>query len=321
MNDKTLSQHVAHACLAGLVLVAGSTCMQAAATPKPASAAAAAAPAAPATSAAAPAMAASASKGGATLAAPGFTPPQPAALGCLIEASAIVDVGASAIGVLDSISVERGDVVKKGQVLAQLESSVERAAMALAQAKVRNQADIQSARSQKDYAARKAVRTAELTELKFVSDQAREQADTEASMAGMKLAQAMEQQTLAAQELALARAQVAQRTVLSPLNGVVVDRYTSVGERIENRPILKLAQIDPLRVEVVLPASQFNLIKAGMAARVLPELQGMKPQAATVAVVDRVIDAASNTFRARLTLPNRDLGLPSGVRCKVEFGT
>ena len=245
----------------------------------------------------------------------------PAALGCLIEASAIVEIGASVIGVLDSIAVERGDIVKKGQVLAQLEANVERAAVTLAQTKVRNQADILSARSQKDYAAKKAVRTAELTELKFVSDQAREQADTEASMADMRLAQALEQRRIATQELALAQAQLAQRTVQSPLNGVVVDRYTSVGERIENRPILKLAQIDPLRVEVVLPAAMFTLIKNGMQARVLPELQGMKPQTATVAIVDRVIDAASNTFRARLTLPNPDLGLPSGVRCKVEFGT
>jgi RND family efflux transporter MFP subunit len=244
---------------------------------------------------------------------------RPAVLGCLIEASAIVEIGSSVIGVLTAIDVERGDVIKKGQVLARLDGSVERAAVKLAETKVNNQADIVSARSQKNYATRKAVRTAELTNLQFVSAQAREQADTEASMAGMKLAQTLEQQTVAQQELAMARAQLAQRTVRSPLDGVVVDRYTSVGERIENRPILKIAQIDPLRVEVVLPSSLFNVVKAGMKAHVLPELQGTRPQLATVAIVDRVIDASSNTFRVRLTLPNRDLDLPSGVRCKVEF--
>ena len=85
--------------------------------------------------------------------------------------------------------------------------------------------------------------------------------------------------------------------------------------------MLKLAQIDPLRVEVVLPAAQFNAVKIGHSARVLPELPGAKPLVATVSIVDRVVDAASNTFRARLVLPNRDLGVPSGVRCKVEFGS
>ncbi len=246
-------------------------------------------------------------------------PSPTAALGCLIDASAVVEVGTSVSGVLQAVLVERGDVVHKGQVLAQLEANVERAAVSLAQTRLKNQADILSARSQKDYADRKAVRTAELTTLKFVSDQAREQADTEASLATMKVAQALEQQTLAGQELALARAQLAQRTIASPISGVVVERYTSVGERIENRPILKIAQIDPLRVEVVLAASQFNAIRVGKTARVMPELPGAQPLMATVSIVDRVVDAASNTFRARLMLPNRDLGVPSGVRCKIDF--
>ncbi len=246
---------------------------------------------------------------------------QPAALGCLIEASAVVEVGASVIGVLDSVNAERGDVVSRGQVLARLEAGVERAAVALAQAKASTQADVESAQSQKAFAARKAQRTAELTELKFVSVQARDQAETEASMASQKLAQTLEQQVLSARELQLARAQLAQRTITSPLNGVVTERYLSAGERVENRPILKVAQIDPLRVEVVLPASMFNTVKSGMSVLVRPELQGATVQTATVSIVDRVIDAASNTFRARLTLPNRDLGLPSGVRCKVEFGS
>jgi hypothetical protein len=38
-------------------------------------------------------------------------------------------------------------------------------------------------------------------------------------------------------------------------------------------------------------------------------------------VVDRVIDAASNTFRIRLTLPNSTQAIPAGVRCKVEFSS
>ena len=305
MNHEHASHRGANALLASLVLVAASAAAQVAAPAKPSSPSPATASTSPAATAPAPARSAA----------------QPAALGCLIEASSIVEVGASVIGVLDAVLVERGDIVRKGQVLAQLESKVERAAVMLAQTKVHNQADIVAARSQKEYMAKKAERTAALTELKFVSSQAREQADTEASLADMKLAQTQEQQSLAAQELQLARAQLAQRTIASPLAGVVVDRYMSGGERIENRPILKIAQIDPLRVEVVLPASQFSVIKTGMTARVTPELQGTSAQTATVAIVDRVIDAASNTFRARLTLPNRDLGLPSGVRCKVEFGT
>ena len=40
---------------------------------------------------------------------------------------------------------------------------------------------------------------------------------------------------------------------------------------------------------------------------------------ATVTVVDRVLDAASGTFGVRLALPNPDLLLPAGIRCKISF--
>jgi len=41
---------------------------------------------------------------------------------------------------------------------------------------------------------------------------------------------------------------------------------------------------------------------------------------AKVVLVDPVIDAASNTFRVRLELPNPGYGIPSGLRCKIVFG-
>ncbi len=292
--------------LRGLVLAAACVaCGPAAAQATAPAAAGAASPAAGTALAAPPASAAPA--------------PRQAPLGCLIEPSAVVDVGTPVIGVLADVFVDRGSVVRRGQTLAQHDTKVERAAVQLAQARVDNVADIQAAQSQIEFAQKKAERTAQLTEMKFVSSQARDQADAEAELARTRLAQAREQQALAAKELQLARAQLAQRTITSPIDGVVVERYAAAGERIENRPVFRVAQIDPLRVEVVLPAAMFGQVRPGMAALVRPELPGVAEQAATVAIVDRVIDAASHTFRVRLTLPNRDQSLPSGVRCKVEF--
>ena len=229
-------------------------------------------------------------------------------------------MGTPVIGIIENVLVERGDFVKRGQVLAHHENRVERAAVTLAQQKVANSAELRAAKSQIHFAHKKAERTATLTDLNFVSGQAREQADTEATMARMRLAQAVEQRDLAVQELEMARAQLQQRTITSPLNGVVVDRLVSPGERVENRPVFKIAQIDPLRVEVVLPSALFGRIAVGALARVLPDLPGSKTHEARVAIVDRVVDAGSNTFRARLSLPNPTQQLPAGVRCRVEFG-
>jgi multidrug efflux pump subunit AcrA (membrane-fusion protein) len=53
---------------------------------------------------------------------------------------------------------------------------------------------------------------------------------------------------------------------------------------------------------------------------VVPELFARQEHEAVVRTVDRVIDAASNTFRVRLELPNPGGSLPAGLRCRVDLG-
>ena len=109
------------------------------------------------------------------------------------------------------------------------------------------------------------------------------------------------------------------RTVRSPVDGVVVERMMSPGESAENRPIVKIAKIDPLNVEIIVPVDYFGSIQVGMQAEVTPRYPGANVQRATVTVVDRVVDAASDTFGVRLLLPNPDYEIPGGVRCGIRF--
>ena len=51
----------------------------------------------------------------------------------------------------------------------------------------------------------------------------------------------------------------------------------------------------------------------------IPDLPGAAPAMARVTLVDKVIDAASNTFRVRLSLPNPGHKLPAGARCRVDL--
>ena len=240
-------------------------------------------------------------------------------LGCLIQPYQEADVGTQVIGLIDHVLVERGDFVKKGQPLVELRSDVERANVTVARSKAEATAELQAAASNHDFLQKKKVRTQDLFQKNFVSQQVKDQAITEAEVAEMKLRQARETQRQAQQELALAQAQLSQRTIRSPMTGVVVERYLSEGERVEEKPVMKVATIDPLRVEVIVPATYFNRIKQGMSATVKPDVAEAEARSAKVIVVDRVIDAASNSFRVRLELPNPNNGLPPGVRCKLEF--
>jgi RND family efflux transporter MFP subunit len=240
-------------------------------------------------------------------------------LGCLIQPFQEAEIGSQVVGVLEKVNVERGDMVKKGQALAQLQSEVERAALLAAKSKAEATAELQAAASNNDFLQKKKIRARDLQQQNFVSQQASDQAATEAEQAKMRLQQAREQLKVAQHELALANAQLAQRTIKSPLSGVVVEKYLSEGERVEEKPILKVAMVDPLKVEVIVPAVHFGKIKSGQVVNVKPDLAQMEQQSAKVIVVDKVIDPASNSFRVRLELPNADNALPPGLRCKVDF--
>jgi len=241
-------------------------------------------------------------------------------LGCLIEPSQSVEIGSQVIGVLEKVYVDRGSVIRKGQVLATLKADVERAATGVAQSRAQAQADVQAAIANRDYNRQRLVRAQDLVARNFISQQALDQTRTETDVAEQRLAQAREQKRTWDHEYEFARAQLALRNLVSPLSGVVVDRYLSPGERVEDRPVLKIATMDPLRVEVFMPAANYGQVKPGMSVTVYPELPNAGERTATVTLVDQFIDPASNTFRVRLNLANPNNALPAGVRCKVAIG-
>lgn len=240
-------------------------------------------------------------------------------LGCLIEPERIAAVGSQVIGVVESVHVERGDRVRKGQILATLHSDVERATVQVANSRSLAEADLRSAETALKLARVAQKRQEELVSKNFISQQALDKSLGETAMAEQKLAIAHEQLRIWNGELALARAQLDQRTIRSPLDGIVTDRYIWPGERVEEKALFRVAKINPLRVEVVASAALYGTVSKGMQLSVIPQLQNGQPLQATVVLVDKLIDGASNTFRIRAEIPNENSAIPSGVRCKVEL--
>ena len=82
---------------------------------------------------------------------------------------------------------------------------------------------------------------------------------------------------------------------------------------------MRIAQLDPLYVEAVVPNEFYGRIAQGTHARVYPGAAGDESYETEVAVIDRAGDAASGTFGVRLTLPNPDYKVLAGVRCVLKF--
>jgi RND family efflux transporter MFP subunit len=240
---------------------------------------------------------------------------------CLIEARQTVEIRSPVEGLVESVKVQRGDLVKKGQIIVKLESGPEVATLEIARARATMTGPVEAAQARVEFAKTKEKRQEELSAQKFVSPSALDEARTERKLAESELRVAMESQKLAELEVQRADALLQLHVIRSPFDGVVVDRLLDPGEFASTNikePILKLAEIDPLHVEVVLPASMFGRIKRGDRAEVIPETSS-RYFPAQVSIVDRVIDGASGTFGVRLDLRNPDGTIPAGARCRLRF--
>ena len=244
---------------------------------------------------------------------------QAAPLRCVIEPDRAAEVGSPVIGVVESIGVERGDFVREGQILARLHANVERASVGAAETRAQADADVRGAKANYEFLRQKQSRAEELVQKNFISQQALDQVRAETSVAEQKFLQAQEQQRVARQELQLALAQLRQRFIRAPFDGIVAERYVMVGERVEEKPMFRIAKVNPLRVEVIVPSAQFGSIDQNMVARVTPELPNAAVLQARVVLIDKLVDPASNTFRVRAELPNADNLVPSGLRCRAEL--
>jgi RND family efflux transporter MFP subunit len=230
-----------------------------------------------------------------------------------------VELSSRIDGILETVSVDVGDSITRNQTVARLESSVERAAVEYARAKASIDSDVRQQEISLAYGRRQLKRVQELHEKKLSSFQDFDQVETETRLIRYKLAQAKENRHLASLDLRQAEAIYNRHAIRSPIDGIVIDRYLNPGESVEQRPIVKIAQVNPLRVEVVAPVSLLGKIKRGQLAMVTPESPVGGSYEAEVKIVDPILDAASGTFRIRLELPNEDYSLTSGLRCQVGF--
>lgn len=240
-------------------------------------------------------------------------------LDCLMNPYLVVAVSFSTDGVLETVTADRGDLVKEGQVLATLESSVEKSTVVLAAARARSDSGLKSNQMRLDFGVRKFQRTDEMYKKGLVPFKDLDEAETQKILGEIGLLEARENRELAELELTRARAALEQRTLRSPVTGVVVERTLSPGEFVRGTAVVKIAQIHPLRVEVIAPVALLGKITTGMRAEVLPEAPVGGTHSALVTVVDRVVDAASGTFVVRLELPNPGYRLPAGLKCRVKF--
>lgn len=225
-------------------------------------------------------------------------------------------------GILSNVSVREGDIVKAGEILAELDSSVLKASLEIARAKKNSTGELSSAKAVME------LRRKRLHALKAVQSRGGirnselERAEADVKIAKAQILEVQERLHIASLEYMRLKAQLEERRLRSPINGTVLEVHAEQAELVEaNRsiPVFTIAQLNPLlAVFHLTPHSADILRKSG---EVTLEIAKSSSQTVPgqIRYVSPTIEAQSGTVCVKVELPNSDSRFISGTRCTLTI--
>jgi len=195
-------------------------------------------------------------------------------------------------GRIESMSVDNGDRVRRGQVLARIDYRMQRAQ-----------------REQAAAARDLAVATLERLQALRAEDMASAQ----------QIDQAEAQARNAKAALAIADAQLAKAVVTSSIDGVVARRFLSEGEYANpGQPVVQVVDLSRVRVSAQVPESGAARVRRGMPVRMRIDALGRALEG-TVHVLMPATFSKSNTFDLRVLVDNPDYSILAGMAVTLQL--
>jgi len=227
-----------------------------------------------------------------------------------LRPSATVEVGARVLGYLDSLSVDRGDRVRRGQLLATVRPSDLPDQLAASRGALeQNRAQLELARST-------LTRVESLTAPGVTSQQ-----ELLAARASVAAAEA-QRATLLAQSSSVAT-RLRETRIVSPLDGIVSHRRVDVGALVgpATGSIVRVVAVDTLRAQVALNEREAVDVQVGMVARVRLDAWPGRDFEARVVRLAPGFDPTTRTLEAEVVLPNPEGLLRPGMYGRAAIVT
>ncbi|MEZ9821743.1 efflux RND transporter periplasmic adaptor subunit [Shewanella sp. 10N.286.45.A1] len=210
-----------------------------------------------------------------------------------LEAPEEAKVVTRVAGLIQSISVEEGDRVTKGQLLAVIDSKRQKFDLDRSQAEVE-------------------IIEQELNRLKKISNKEFFSADSMAKLE-YNLQAAMAKRDLAA-------LYVQESMIRSPIDGVIATRFVKSGNMAkEFDELFYIVNQDELYGIVHLPEQQLQHLRLGQDAQIFANKHTKDTTHATVLRISPIVDAQSGTFKVTLSVPNQKATLKAGMFTRVEL--
>jgi RND family efflux transporter MFP subunit len=253
-----------------------------------------------------------------------------------------IEVHAKVAGYIRKINVDIGDRVKTGQVLAVLEVPELVAELQGTQAGVRHsqqeieRAQNEVARDQAQYAAlhANAVRLAQASRVRpgLVAQQELDDAEAKDRAAEAQVESAKSALSAARQQLEISQANNSQISAMSdytritaPFDGVVTWRYADTGALVQagtsnsnSAPVVKLAQVNVLRLRIPVPESLAGSVRVGDPADVTVQATGQHFTGHVTRFTDS-LDRTTRTMQVEIDVANDTYKLQPGMFANVAL--
>lgn len=233
-----------------------------------------------------------------------------------------IDVAASEAGTISFIAVAEGDQVGVDMILARLNEDVLRASLAIASADKQATGKLNLALAELHLQQQRLRKLTGLFERQHASQTEIDRAQTQLDIARAQLESVRDELCLKAMEINRVEAQLEQRRLRSPINGVVNRIFKDVGEFVSaNDPVVvNVVQLDPLLVMFSVPQNQARYLEEQQNIRLaLGEDQDQVD--GFIEFVSPTADAQSGTCRVKIRIDNPDQKWPSGVVCYLDSST
>lgn len=212
-----------------------------------------------------------------------------------LESPAEADVISKVQGLIESIYVEEGDYVKKGQVLAKLDDS--RYQLALQQ----RQAELKQVKSELDR-----INAAKNKNLISADQLEKLQWRLESLQASTDIAQLDVQET----------------NIVAPIDGYIAKRYAKIGNLVhqyQHQNLYHIVAQDKLEGVLYIPEGRFSDIQKNQPAELTLSALGNKTFNAHIDRISPVIDANNGTFKVVVVVDNKNGELKPGMFAEVNI--
>jgi RND family efflux transporter MFP subunit len=232
-------------------------------------------------------------------------------------------------GTLTQVSIEEGDHVKQGQVLARLDDTAQQAGLAQARAQLQaSEAQLMQFQAQLEQARRDLVRNQDLVVRQLVSQQALEIAGTQVETLSAQVQAQRKQVKLAQAGVEAAQVQLSYTVVHAPFSGVIIAKAAQAGEIVSpisagggftRTGVGTIVDMDSLEVTVDVNEAYIGQVKPDMPCEaVLDAYPDWKVPAHVIAIVPAA-DRGKATVKVRVALDTKDARLVPDMGVRISF--